>query len=123
MTCDLINTRIAMAPCPFCKGPPQPIVQDYERGGEAAFHDDYGDDGLIVKAFVFCHECGAEGPSTESVIYSREEYLEAEAAAVILWQQRDARHSDLFAASAAEGLNLYPRPDHKPARRRGEQPA
>jgi hypothetical protein len=100
----------SLLPCPFCEGPPVVIVQDSEKGGAAPVQNDYGE-GLWVKAFVFCHECGAEGPSLEELIFFGDEYDVAERGAVERWQQRDARHRDCYDAGEADGLNLYPRPD------------
>lgn len=102
---------ILMPPCPFCEGPPCPIVRnDSPNRGAAPLLDDYGDCGLEVRAFVFCHECGSEGPSVEEVIYNRGGYLRAERDAVDLWCQRDTRHRCLYDGGEEDGLNLYPRP-------------
>lgn len=104
------NAQIVMPPCPFCGGPPQPIVQnDSPNRGAAPVRDDYGDDGLYIRAFVFCHECGAEGTSVYEVIYDREDYFNREREAVELWTFRNSRNLPLFDGGAAEGLNLYPR--------------
>lgn len=105
------EARIYLVPCPFCSGPPVPIVSRFGGGGVAPVKKDYGANGMMVEAFVFCHECGAQGPSADALIYERVEYLEVRQKAIQLWQQRDTRHSDLFAAGAREGLNLFPRPD------------
>lgn len=99
-----------MPPCPFCGGPPQPIVQnDSANRGAAPLKDDYGDCGLEIRAFVFCHECGAEGADVCEVIYDRDDYFHAERKAVEQWTNRDTRHLCLYDGGAAEGLNLYPR--------------
>jgi hypothetical protein len=63
---------------------------------------------------VFCHECGADGPSYDEIIYDAEDYQAAEAEGVSLWQQRDARHRCLFDGGEAKDLNLYPRPSEGP---------
>lgn len=111
--------QILLTPCPFCEGPPVPLVQSAIGGGAAPLQDDYGDDGLDVEAIVFCHECGATGPGVDRCIYERADYFEAEAEAVQLWQQHDARNRDLYDAGAAEGLNLYPRSDELSLRETG----
>jgi hypothetical protein len=67
--------------------------------GAAAELDDYGDDGLSVEAVVFCHECGAQGPEVEDVIFDRAGYQAVRARAVSQWQARDARHAPLYVAS------------------------
>lgn len=104
-----------LIPCPFCEGPPCPIVQnDTPNRGAAPLLDDYGDDGLDAKAFVFCHECGAEGPAAEEVIYDRRDYFALEAKGVRFWQDRGNRHRDLYDGGQAEGLNLYPRKELTP---------
>lgn len=101
---------IKLFPCPFCEGPPALIVQnDSAIGGAAPVRGLYGDNGLDVRAFVFCHECGAEGPAYESTVYDRYDYTYAEEQAVQLWQARDARNRPLFDAGETNGLNLYPR--------------
>jgi hypothetical protein len=102
---------VKMLPCPFCEGPPCPIVQnDSPRRGGAPLLDDYGHDGLHVRAFVFCHECGADSPDVTGTIYDREDYMAIERQAVGLWQKRDARHRALYDGGEAEQLNVYPRP-------------
>lgn len=100
--------REELKPCAFCGGPPVPFVQ---LAGSAPRQADYGDGGLSVEAFVFCHECGANGPTFEDDIFDASDYDQAMAEGVRLWQDRDGRHSDLYEANAAEGLNLFPRPD------------
>lgn len=70
-----------------------------------------GDDGLFARSHVFCHECGAEGPSVDDVVFSRDECDELERQAVDLWQKRNSRHRDLFDSGKARGLNDYPRTD------------
>jgi hypothetical protein len=108
--------EVAMAehllPCPFCEGPPCPIVQHMRYWkGVAPLWDDYGAEGMDVSAMVFCHDCGAEGPRHEATIFDRDDYFRAEAEAVKLWQQRDKRGRPCYDAGEPEGLNLYPRPD------------
>ncbi|WP_325435136.1 Lar family restriction alleviation protein [Pseudomonas nitroreducens] len=104
--------RVMLKPCSFCGGPPVPFVQLAAQGfGSAPRLDSYGDDGLSVEAFVFCHECGANGPTFEDDIFDASDYDQAMAEGVRLWQNRDGRHADLYEANAAESLNLFPRPD------------
>lgn len=102
--------REELRPCAFCGGPPVPFVQLAAQGfGSAPRLDSYGDDGLSVEAFVYCHECGAHGPQFEDDIFDASDYDQAMAEGVRLWQNRDGRHADLYEANAAEGLNLFPR--------------
>lgn len=101
-------------PCPFCEGPPCPIVVRALKGG-GCFPDSEleGDDGLYIKAYVFCHECGAKGPALDDVAFSRAECNDLEALAVDMWQQRTAKHRDLYDAGEPDGLNEYPRTDER----------
>lgn len=102
--------REELKPCAFCGGPPVPFVQLASQGfGSAPRMDSYGDDGLSVEAFVFCHECGAHGPMFAEDIFDASDYDQAMAEGVRLWQDRDGRHADLYEANA--NLNLFPRWD------------
>ncbi|CDF86366.1 hypothetical protein PKB_5053 [Pseudomonas knackmussii B13] len=104
--------RVQLKPCDFCGGPPVPFVQLASQGfGAAPRLDSYGDDGLSIEAFVSCHECGSRGPIHEDDIFDASDYDSALEAGVDLWQTRDKRHAELYAAGEAEGLNLFPRPD------------
>lgn len=101
---------VALKPCSFCGGSPAPIVTlaDFPFGAAPRL-DNYGDDGLSIEAYVFCHECGATGPIHEDAIYTADDYDSALEAGVDHWQTRDERHARLYEASQAEGLNLFPR--------------
>jgi len=101
-----------LSPCPFCEGPPAPIVVRVLNGG-GCFPDSElaGDDGLFVKAYVFCHECGAKGPAVDDVAYSRAECDDLEHQAANLWQERTAKNRNLYDAGESSGLNEYPRAD------------
>lgn len=102
--------RVTLKPCAHCGGPPVPFVQLAAQGfGSAPRLDSYGDDGLSVEAFVFCHECGAHGPMFEDDIFDASDYDQVMAEGVRLWQDRDGRHADLYEANAE--LNLFPRQD------------
>ncbi|WP_448681400.1 Lar family restriction alleviation protein [Pseudomonas nicosulfuronedens] len=102
--------REELKPCAFCGGPPVPFVQLASQGfGSAPRMDSYGDDGLSIEAFVFCHECGAHGPMFSEDIFDASEYDQAMAEGVRLWQDRDGRHADLYEANS--NLNLFPRLD------------
>lgn len=102
---------VLMPACPFCGGPPCPIVARGDHPfGAAPLQDEYGEDGLAVEAYVFCHECGADGPKHQKTIYSRDEYAAAEVEAVRLWCDRTSKNRRLYVAGVPEGLNHYPRP-------------
>lgn len=98
-----------MRSCPFCAGPPVAFVKNSLYPCGAAFEqDDYGDDGLNVEAFVFCHECGANGPSYDTLIFDRSEYVLARDAGIALWEQRDTRHQSLYDANEAQRREQRP---------------
>lgn len=97
----------ALKACPYCSGPPSVSVGAYPSGAAAEL-DDYGDDGLSVEAVVFCHECGAQGPEVEDVVFDRAGYQAVRARAVSQWQARDARHAPLYVASLKPALSAPP---------------
>lgn len=107
-----------LLPCPFCEGPPVPIVVRAFNGG-GCFPDSEleGEDGLDIKAFVFCHECGAKGPAVDERAYSRADCDEWERQAVARWQERGAKNRELYDAGEPEGLNEFPRADEPRASR------
>lgn len=102
----------ALLACPFCGGPPKPIAT---RGlpPYGVFHDAElaADDGLYVKAFVFCHECGAEGENAMQHCFDADDVRKLLLAAVDLWNERDQRNADIYAAAEQDGLNVWPRPN------------
>lgn len=98
---------IKLEPCPFCEGPPMPVVRTDELGEIRP--ELIPEAGLWVEAYVFCHECGAQGPEYEDDVYDADDIERMKGEAVKLWQQRDKRNRDLYDAGDVEGLNLYPR--------------
>lgn len=97
-------------PCPFCGGPPVTWAKSILHGSMELREEHLGDpDGVWIEAVVHCHECGAEGPAAEDSVFDMAGAAELRQQAVALWNQRDTRHADLYAAGEAEGLNLYPR--------------
>lgn len=96
--------------CPFCGGPPVATATK-ALGGGGVFQDAEldADDGLYVRAFVFCHECGAEGENFTGHAYGRDDVAALTRKAVERWNTRDSRHSDLYEAAAVAGLNCWPR--------------
>lgn len=114
---EALTFPLTMPPCPFCGGPPCPIVTKADWPyGAAPFEDDYGDEGLAVEAYVFCHECGAQGPKTDwTTIDTKEDYLAVEREGVLNWCRRNSRHLGLYECGLPEGLNVHPRPEKAPA--------
>lgn len=51
-----------LRPCPFCGGPPVLFLEKGTGGGAWYEFTDKTGDGNPVSCFVFCHECGAQGP-------------------------------------------------------------
>lgn len=103
---------IKLSPCPFCGGPPVPTVQrELPPFGKVERQAEYGDLSLPVEAYVFCHECGAQGPHQQEFLDDAQDYDDVLLVAVQLWQQRDTRHRDLYDGGEAEGVNLFPRSD------------
>lgn len=105
-----LGQPVRLLACPFCGGPPVAMAAKVLGNGGAfqGFELDV-EGGLYVRAFVFCHECGAEGENFTGYAYKREdvEFLTGEA--VERWNDRDSRHGDLYEAAEADGLNCWPR--------------
>lgn len=106
---------VKLLPCPFCAGPPCLITKwlDEKRGfqWENLPAPLPSDDGLIVKAWIFCHECGAGGPEQEGICDYVGDLDEIKWGAVDNWNVRGQRHKDLYDANHAEGRCQYPRAD------------
>ena len=110
-----MTEQIKMAPCPFCEGPPCYIVHDYVTGKEVEvdrpqnelFSEDY-------MAHVWCHECGAQGPTIDSCTLGLFEHMFDLSAADVVkvaverWNNRGGAARGCYDAADAEGLNLYP---------------
>lgn len=94
---------VKLTPCPFCEGPPVPFATS-ECAGFA-----FDSDGSMVDAHVFCHECGAKGPSVEDLCFDDGDVTPLIDRAVLLWETKNNRNRDLYDAGEAEGLNLHPR--------------
>lgn len=94
-----MNDESRLPPCPFCEGPPKPVVVRGVGGG--AFPDSAleRDGGLYVRAFVFCHECGAEGPSLSEFAYDKAGCKALLREVAGLWAVRDGRNRDLYDAA------------------------
>lgn len=104
-----------LAPCPFCGGPP---VASVFRGGTIVDADQIAamreNDFSFIEALVWCHECGARGPSIDidgrghpedaPHCAGRQEATPegAEAMrllAIVFWNERNARHIDLYVST------------------------
>lgn len=73
---------IVLRPCPFCGGPPVIFHGQRHEG-----------------TYVFCHECGAQGPVFDPIFESpglevKDRYARVTAAR--LWNASDQRHADLY---------------------------
>jgi hypothetical protein len=106
-------TPVVLKPCPFCEGPPVPITRFSDRAGNriADANIPESEDGLHSDAFVFCHECGGEGPHAHGIVFDRQDLAELTAKAVQQWNARDDRNRDLYDSNSVEGRCRYPRGD------------
>lgn len=90
-----------LPPCPFCYGPPSLFTHYLTEKGYAPLYQpvNYGDDGLYVGSYVFCHECGAQGEEVGGHAYDDSDVAQLEAEAKKVWSERDERHRDLYVSS------------------------
>nr|WP_188246205.1 exonuclease domain-containing protein [Enterobacter sp. E12]MBD0817620.1 Lar family restriction alleviation protein [Enterobacter sp. E12] len=90
-----------LPPCPFCYGPPSLFTHYLNDKGYSPLYQpvNYGDDGLYVGSYVFCHECGAQGEEVGGHAYEDSDVEQLEAAARNVWSDRNERHRDLYTAS------------------------
>lgn len=92
---DRCVVSAAVLNCPFCGGPGCVAVTTQDHPYAAApTKVDYGDDGLAVRAVVFCHSCGSEGPDCEAELYARDDYINAKLQAITYWNKR-GQHPEL----------------------------
>jgi hypothetical protein len=106
--------EIIMIPCPFCAGPPVLIYQWLDkdgRWGSAIPVPIESHDGHYLKVWVFCHECGCDGPVADDICCDQEEFEELKKQALDNWNRRDERHKELYTVNLAEGRSRYPRTD------------
>lgn len=98
------NNDPELAPCPFCSGPPARFVHHlHELQWKPLYHPaDYGEEGLYAGAYVFCHECGAQGEEIEGWVYDDIGVRQLEAAAKEAWNNRNARHISLYNGKALQ---------------------
>lgn len=111
-----MTEQITIAPCPFCEGPPCVEAKDYMTQEPVEFdrpQDEYSDE--EYEAYVWCHECGAEGPHVDScdlAIFDGLDYLtvmDVARIAVERWNERGNKARAGYDGGAKEGLNLFPR--------------
>lgn len=93
-----------LAPCPFCYGPPSLFVRYLDKN-QLQYKPlytpvNYEEEGLQIGAYVFCHECGAQGEEVGAIAYDDADVVQLEDEAKRTWNQRDQRHKSLFAANS-----------------------
>ena len=108
MASSLETTKLA--PCPFCEGPPVTIAKNMVGDSVVKDSDLEDPEGCYAYAFVFCHGCGAQGPWSDGTAFNRDHLNELIEMAVQEWNERSAKHRDLYDAGEKEGLNQWPRP-------------
>lgn len=96
-------------PCAFCEGPPVPHTCTYVEDAPYDASKPLPEDGECLSSYVFCHECGAQGPHYEEYVYEHGEVLALVEKAIAGWNDRDSRHRKLYEYGEAERLNEYPR--------------
>jgi Restriction alleviation protein Lar len=107
---------IKIEPCPFCEGPPCVIAHDFVTRAEVEIDrpqtEDFDED---YTAYVWCHECGAQGPSIDSCSLGTFEHLfdlmvrDVMRIAVERWNNKSAKARGCYDAGEKEGLNMFPR--------------
>lgn len=97
---ELVADKL-LPPCPFCYGPPSLFTRYLNDKGHAPLYQpvNYGDDGLCVVSYVFCHECGAQGEEVGGYAYEDSDVAQLEAEAKNVWSDRNERHRDLYISS------------------------
>lgn len=104
---------ITLNPCPFCEGPPNVSAFDDITGVMVyAGHRRKEDEGY--NAYVWCHDCGCQGPNQNSTSISIFEGRQLTVGqllhrAVVQWNSRHSQARELYDASLVDGLCQYPR--------------
>jgi hypothetical protein len=95
-----------MMPCPYCGGPPAVIERFHDTAGNLirAARIEESEDGLHATAFVFCHECGAQGPEARDIVFKAAHADLVRIQAKEEWNTRNARHRELYEAGVRAGL-------------------
>lgn len=100
---SVTNDQSQLTPCPFCGGPPVDVVMNDAAGRSLRLADWVGHEreGLHLSAHVFCHECGAQGPSAQEPCAFPPDSGELRMRGMWLWNNRDGRHINLYRAGVA----------------------
>lgn len=107
---------IKMTPCPFCEGPPCIEGVDFITGKDLPEdhpHDEDSDQDY--RAYVWCHDCGAQGPNIDSLTLSTFEHIydlslmDVMRIAAQRWNDRNNKARACYDAGDKEGLNIFPR--------------
>lgn len=100
-----------LLPCPFCAGPPVLISKWFSDGHWVNFPESLpfdDEDGCFIESWVFCHECGVDGPRAEGFCCEQSDVDSVDQKAVENWNRRDERHKELYDANRVEGRCQYP---------------
>jgi len=117
MQCSLIEP-IKINPCPFCEGPPCVLARNETTG--SLVHEDHkldpdADEKEYFEAYVWCHDCGAQGPHIDTcTLCIFEDLIDLEVAdlmriAIERWNGRHNKARNCYDAGEKEGLNIWPR--------------
>jgi hypothetical protein len=109
---------IKMTPCPFCEGPPCVIAHHFVTGKLVAMDRPQTEDfDEAYSAHVWCHDCGAQGPSIDSCTLGTFEQIydltvvDVMRIAVERWNDRHNKARNCYDAGEKDGLNIWPRAD------------
>lgn len=108
-----MSKQIKLAPCPFCEGPPCVSAHEiFSRREVFARHRRKEHEGY--EAHVWCHECGARGPSQDDMSISIFEHLDLTVGQLLMraarkWNDRHNKARACYDGGEDKGLNLYPR--------------
>lgn len=98
-------------PCPFCGGPPAYMAQCLDEGAwKHPMVAISNDNGAFIEAWVFCHECGADGPRAEDICYTQADLDALGKQAYENWNRRDERNKRLYDANVARLSEAAPAP-------------
>lgn len=93
--------------CPYCAGPPARMIRDAVTAkpftglsASAADKPDY------LAALIFCHECGAEGPTIEHMCSSDDDVYALQQQADAAWNVRNTRNADLYQSAITARLTV-----------------
>lgn len=113
-----MTEQIKLAPCPFCEGPPCVVHKDWVSGADVALDRPQNEDfDEAYEAYIWCHECGAQGPIINSCSLGTFEQIydlrvvDVARIAAERWNERHNKARPCYEAGEEEGLNLFPRND------------